>query len=92
MFEIIRDARDPASNEGLGALPEWDLTDLYASEDAPELARDLDWLGAECATFDRMRAEASCFHAETSTAVFRFGRDRRVRRAASRRGSCPGGT
>lgn len=53
MFEIIRDARDPASNEGLGALPEWDLTDLYASEDAPELARDLEWLGAECATFAR---------------------------------------
>jgi oligoendopeptidase F len=26
----------------LGKLPEWNLTDLYASIDAPEIARDLD--------------------------------------------------
>ena len=38
---------DPA----LGPLPEWDLSDLYAAPDAPELARDTDWLRAECAAF-----------------------------------------
>ena len=37
--------------DNLGNLPEWDLTDLYASEEAPELARDLDWLEGECAAF-----------------------------------------
>ncbi len=35
----------------LGDLPEWDLTDLYASTNAPELKRDLDWLKKECAGF-----------------------------------------
>ncbi len=44
------DARDPADG-GLGALPEWDLSDLYAAPDAPEIVRDLDWLKAECAAF-----------------------------------------
>ena len=44
------DARDPADG-GLGALPEWDLSDLYAAPDAPEIVRDLDWLRAECAAF-----------------------------------------
>ena len=45
------DAREPAADAALGALPEWDLTDLYAAPDAPELARDLDWLRAECLAF-----------------------------------------
>ena len=35
----------------LGKLPEWDLTDLYAAPDAPELKRDLDWLEQACASF-----------------------------------------
>ena len=35
----------------LGQLPEWDLTDLYAAPDAPEIARDMDWLRDECAAF-----------------------------------------
>jgi oligoendopeptidase F len=35
----------------LGDLPDWDLTDLYAAPDAPELVRDLDWLETECAAF-----------------------------------------
>ena len=46
----LRDFRDPASGE-FGTLPEWDLTDLYAAPDAPEIARDLDWLKAEAASF-----------------------------------------
>ena len=35
----------------LGDLPEWDLSDLYTSPDAPELKRDLDWLERACADF-----------------------------------------
>ncbi|MEO0929378.1 MAG: M3 family oligoendopeptidase [Pseudomonadota bacterium] len=35
----------------LGNLPEWDLSDLYTSTDAPELTHDLDWLETECAEF-----------------------------------------
>ncbi|UWQ36213.1 M3 family oligoendopeptidase [Leisingera aquaemixtae] len=54
MFQLpfpVRDANATAGSGGLGNLPEWDLSDLYASEDAPELTRDLDWLEQECAAF-----------------------------------------
>ncbi|CUH98115.1 M3 family oligoendopeptidase [Leisingera aquaemixtae] len=54
MFQLpfpVRDANATAGSGGLGNLPEWDLSDLYTSEDAPELARDLDWLQKECAAF-----------------------------------------
>ena len=37
--------------EALGALPEWDLTDLYPSMDSPELIADLERVEAECAAF-----------------------------------------
>ncbi|EEE38624.1 oligoendopeptidase F [Rhodobacteraceae bacterium KLH11] len=47
----VRDANAGGGADDLGNLPEWDLTDLYASEDAPELSRDLDWLEQECASF-----------------------------------------
>ena len=40
-----------ASSGGLGNLPEWDLSDLYAAPDAPEIARDMDWLEGACADF-----------------------------------------
>ena len=36
----------------LGKLPEWNLTDLYASIDAPEIARDLDQVDRECTAFE----------------------------------------
>jgi len=36
----------------LGALPEWNLGDLYASPDAPEVAADLARAEAECAAFE----------------------------------------
>ncbi len=39
------------SGKGLGRLPEWDLSDLYAAPDAPELRRDMDWLEGACAAF-----------------------------------------
>ncbi|MBN9002936.1 MAG: oligoendopeptidase F, partial [Rhizobiales bacterium] len=38
---------------GLGKLPEWNLTDLYAGIDAPEVARDLDALDKDCVAFAR---------------------------------------
>ena len=40
-----------ATGGGLGDLPEWDLTDLYPAPDAPEYARDTDWLEQACAGF-----------------------------------------
>lgn len=46
-----RDAATETGGAPLGDLPEWDLSDLYAGEDAPELARDLAWLEGECADF-----------------------------------------
>ncbi|MBS7541159.1 M3 family oligoendopeptidase [Ancylobacter lacus] len=36
----------------LGALPQWDLSDLYPGLDSPELAADLARAGAECAAFE----------------------------------------
>ncbi len=47
----VFDAAEPGT--ALGDLPEWDLSDLYSGEDAPELARDLAWIETECAAFAR---------------------------------------
>ncbi len=47
----VRDANASNGTDGLGNLPEWDLTDLYASEDADALKQDMDWLEKECASF-----------------------------------------
>ncbi|WP_037307416.1 M3 family oligoendopeptidase [Ruegeria halocynthiae] len=47
----VRDANAAGGTGNLGNLPEWDLSDLYSSEDAPELDRDLTWLEGECASF-----------------------------------------
>lgn len=47
----LRDAQADAGGEPLGNLPDWDLSDLYASVDAPELKRDWDWLEAACSSF-----------------------------------------
>ncbi|SLN35399.1 Oligoendopeptidase F, plasmid [Roseovarius gaetbuli] len=54
MFNLpfpVRDANAGSGNKDLGKLPEWDLSDLYSGEDAPELKRDLDWLETACAEF-----------------------------------------
>ncbi|MEQ3670310.1 MAG: M3 family oligoendopeptidase [Pseudophaeobacter sp.] len=48
---LVRDANASSGSDELGNLPVWDLTDLYASDDAPELSRDLDWLEQECSSF-----------------------------------------
>jgi oligoendopeptidase F len=36
----------------LGALPEWNLADLYPGIDSPEVKRDLERANAECSAFD----------------------------------------
>ncbi|NUH64797.1 M3 family oligoendopeptidase [Sulfitobacter sp. S0837] len=54
MFQLpfpLRDANATAGGKDLGDLPEWDLSDLYTSEDAAELKRDLDWLEEACESF-----------------------------------------
>ncbi len=54
MFQLpfpVFDVNASSGFDNLGALPEWDLSDLYTGEDAPELTRDLDWLQGECAAF-----------------------------------------
>lgn len=43
----------PAATAGFGTLPEWDLSDLYAAPDAPELTSDLTTLAAACDGFAR---------------------------------------
>ncbi|MEP5087832.1 MAG: oligoendopeptidase F, partial [Paracoccaceae bacterium] len=47
----VMDAIAAGGADNLGDLPEWDLNDLYAGEDAPELKRDLKWLEEACTTF-----------------------------------------
>ncbi len=47
----VRDANATSGSTEFGDLPEWDLSDLYAGDDAPELTRDLDWLEDACASF-----------------------------------------
>jgi oligoendopeptidase F len=37
---------------GLGALPEWNLTDLYSGLDDPAVKRDLDRLDTDCSAFE----------------------------------------
>jgi oligoendopeptidase F len=38
-------------DDGLGQLPDWDLSDLYPGTDAPQLARDLESAGREANDF-----------------------------------------
>ncbi|WP_299283004.1 M3 family oligoendopeptidase [uncultured Tateyamaria sp.] len=47
----VCDAATQSGGEPLGNLPEWNLDDLYAGENAPELKRDLDWLETACTSF-----------------------------------------
>ena len=47
----VRDANASSGAQEFGDLPEWDLSDLYAGDDAPELVSDLEWLEGECAAF-----------------------------------------
>ncbi|MCV6592041.1 MAG: M3 family oligoendopeptidase [Silicimonas sp.] len=42
---------DASGASPFGDLPEWDLTDLYASAEAPEFASDMEWVEKACASF-----------------------------------------
>ncbi|MBW7057912.1 M3 family oligoendopeptidase [Paracoccus bogoriensis] len=44
------EAQEPAKSD-FGALPEWDLTDLYPAPDSPELAADTEALGQRASRF-----------------------------------------
>src|SRR5690349_18953081 len=45
-------AKRAARPKQAGQLPEWNLADLYAGIGAPEVARDLDRLDADCVAFE----------------------------------------
>ncbi len=44
------------AGDGIGPLPEWDLGDLYAAPDAPELERDLDQARDQAEAFEKRYA------------------------------------
>ena len=46
----VFDAR--SGSNSFGDLPEWDLSDLYAAPDAPEVERDMVWLEGETTRFE----------------------------------------
>src|SRR6478672_659385 len=50
---VRKPAKAPAAARKLGALPEWNLADLYPSHDAPEVKRDLERADAECVAFEQ---------------------------------------
>ena len=43
----------PAKAADLGALPEWNLADLYPAIDSPDIRRDLDRGESECVAFEK---------------------------------------
>ncbi|MBR0825210.1 M3 family oligoendopeptidase [Bradyrhizobium manausense] len=47
---MAKSAGKPASKTG--KLPEWNLADLYSGIDAPEVARDLEKMAADCVAFE----------------------------------------
>ncbi len=49
---VRKATRKPAAKSTAGNLPEWNLADLYASIEAPEIAHDLDKIDADCAAFE----------------------------------------
>jgi oligoendopeptidase F len=49
---LQRKPKKSAARTGSGKLPEWNLSDLYAGIDAPEIARDLARMDAECVAFE----------------------------------------
>jgi len=49
---VARPASKAAAATNLGALPEWNLADLYPALDAPEVKRDLEKSETECLAFE----------------------------------------
>ena len=50
-IELVRDNADPGSSQ-INNLPEWNLDDLYSSENDKNLTIDLKWLDKECTKFE----------------------------------------
>jgi oligoendopeptidase F len=72
MNAVAEAAKD--RQQALGALPEWDLSDLYPGRDSPILQRDLERLAADAEAF-RARFEgrlAALSGAELGTATARY--------------------
>ncbi len=44
--------RKPSKSSKFGALPEWNLNDLYPGLDSPELKRDLEQADSDCVSFE----------------------------------------
>ena len=49
---VRKTAPKAGGKSSAGKLPEWNLADLYTSITAPEIARDLDKIDADCAAFE----------------------------------------
>ncbi|MFV0302338.1 MAG: M3 family oligoendopeptidase [Paracoccus sp. (in: a-proteobacteria)] len=70
------DAKDAVTDKPFGDLPEWDLSDLYPAPDAPELARDMEALQGQAASFaaDYQGRLADLAPAEMLEAIRRYER------------------
>ncbi|TRW98302.1 M3 family oligoendopeptidase [Paracoccus sp. M683] len=70
----LYDAQDPVTDKPFGDLPEWDLTDLYPAPDAPDLARDMEALKNQAASFaaDYQGKLADLTPAEMLGAILRY--------------------
>ena len=53
MFRKAQTSAKPKQAAGLGALPEWNLEDLYPSMELPAFASDLAKAAAECKSLQR---------------------------------------
>ena len=49
---MAKTAKKPKSTLKLGALPEWNLNDLYPGPDSPELKWDLENAETRCVAFE----------------------------------------
>jgi oligoendopeptidase F len=52
MFRKAQTSAKPKQTADLGAMPEWNLKDLYPSMDSPAFASDLAEAAAECKSFN----------------------------------------
>jgi len=50
-MEVVRDAAGATGTDAIGALPRWDLGDLYDAPTSPALSADLDRAGADAEAF-----------------------------------------
>ena len=78
------EARREAATDDLGALPEWNLGDLYAAPDDPAFAADLARAGAEAAAFAAdYRGKIATLAEDKSGAGSGRGRESAMRRSKS---------